>query len=122
LKKTLLYFWTFLIILGCSVPGNTIPDTPLFTADKFLHGAIFMIWAFLVLESYAIQPMVVLGLGVAFGLLIEVHQEYWLPYLIPSKRAFEWADVLADGLGGLVGVVLWRLMRRHTDKQPPDLS
>lgn len=90
----------------------------IFTADKFLHFVILMVWAFLVLESSTIQPMIVVGLGFAFGLLIEVHQEYWLPYLIPSKRAFEWADALADGLGALAGVTLWRFLRRSSKKQP----
>jgi len=108
--------WTIFIVLGCSVPGNTIPDMAIFTADKFLHFSIFLVWAYLLMASFPLSPVLVMALGLVFGLAIEFYQEDILPYLIPSKRAFEWADAIADGLGAVAGVAVWWLVRAYQNR------
>jgi VanZ family protein len=45
----------------------------------------------------------VLILGIAYGILIEI-----LQYLVFYRRSAEWTDMLADAIGCVVGVLVFR--------------
>ena len=76
--------------------------------DKSNHMLAFAVLAVLGLWAYP-GRMVVLLLGLlAYGGLIEVLQSF------TPHRFAEWADVLADALGLIVGAGLGRLLRRFS--------
>ncbi len=92
--------WTITMLIGCLTPHDQVPDELMTWNDKFLHIAIFALFATLwLLAGYPIRTVVVAGLIV--GALIEV-----LQYLLPINRSADWFDLMADGVGTGIGVVL----------------
>lgn len=80
-------------------------------ADKWVHFLMFGIFAFLWLCTRPAprlkELLPVLLLTAAFGYLIELLQRV-LPFL---NRSFDHYDVLADTIGGTLGILLFLLLR-----------
>lgn len=98
----------FILFLATTPLDYPVPSS---SWDKLNHVAAFGVLATLL--SLAHRPMGAVLQGaalIAYGLLIEVWQ-YFLP-----ERHFEWADLLADGIGIVLGLlfmaVVWRQMER----------
>lgn len=96
------------IALSSQIPGRELPA--LFShADTWLHGLMYgtLGFSFIRAMRYWRPPLTVRHLGVsllvtiAFGAIDECHQ-----YFVPG-RSMEGYDLLADGVGIVLGMVLY---------------
>src|SRR5690606_20853954 len=101
--------WTLLIFVLCFLPGREIPDVHIPLADKWVHFVLFGIFSFLWLCSYPGKTLLfslfILGLSIGTGWLVEVIQGQ-LTFL---GRSRENMDILADSIGGLLGVLVYHV-------------
>ena len=107
----------FLVCLTGVLVLSLVPTTPpaLTTGwDKTNHLLGFAVLGLLGCRSYPGHAAAVLLALLAYGGLIEVLQS-----LTPYRLA-EWADLLADALGLLLGAVLARLFMRKPPPGRPD--
>ncbi len=94
--------WTALIVLACTWPGKDLPSAPVVGFDKIVHIGMFVGWTTLWLLLFPKKIWLVIALGIAFGIFLEFYQQ-WLPF----DRTFDWWDAAADGLGTLIGAVIY---------------
>ncbi len=104
--------WLFVVSLlvttiACLLPGDHInPNVGQF--DKWLHGLAWCAIAFCSTSALALHArarwLAIALFSWSFG--VELAQHF-----VPM-RAFEWADLLANGGGVLVGISLARSLRR----------
>lgn len=104
--------WTALILIACLIPGREIPNVHIPLMDKYVHFIIFAGFSFLWLCTRS-KPRIATGFwifiaSVALGYLVELLQGSGITY----GRSYEEADVLADAIGGLIGVLLFFLFKR----------
>lgn len=120
--KALRYFapailWIIMILILCTLPGKDIPSNSFFDEihfDKFVHFGLFGgIVLFLSLGIYwqkkYISPLTLLLLVIvaaSYGLAIEFIQKYWC-----IGRSFDIYDVVADTLGAIAGVWVFKIVR-----------
>ncbi|GAB3541343.1 VanZ family protein [Spirosoma fluminis] len=102
-KTKLVYYlavgWTIVLFIGCSLPGNDLPDLSS-NRDKWVHIAIFL--PFGLLWRLAGRPVAwVFITGALYGLLIEIWQG-----VMPIGRSCDLLDALADAVGTVVGIGL----------------
>jgi len=103
--------WMLFILILCLIPSNPnhpkrfewIPEN----ADKIVHFALYFVLSFLVVNFLFVREIKMtkafifsLIISIAYGLMIEVLQEYFT-----QTRHFEWFDVLANSLGALGGCI-----------------
>ncbi|MUM16328.1 VanZ family protein [Mycobacterium sp. CBMA271] len=95
-------------VLACLLlftPGSAVPSGPP-GADKVVHVLIFAMLA--VSSRHArIGEKPTLAWVLAFGACSEVIQALW----VPRRDGSVW-DLLADAVGLLTGLLLWRRVRR----------
>ena len=109
--------WTILIMVLSTLPGKDIPSNSFFEKvhfDKIVHFCLFVgIVLLLSLAVYRqkrhISPgtlvmFVIIAAG--YGLAIEFIQKYWA-----VGRSFDMYDVIADSLGAIAGVWLFKIAR-----------
>ena len=104
------FIYCFLIFLQSSFPASeSIPD--LRFMDKLLHFFAYALLSAMILRAlrrhyednrFALAMMLSIGLSVLYGISDEFHQSF-----VPSRSA-DSADVLADLLGSIFGVFLYR--------------
>jgi VanZ family protein len=99
--------WAAVIFYLSHLPGVDVP--PLFFGkDKLLHASVFGILGFLTLgamkttvDGYRVfQPWLAVVLVIVYGVLDEFHQHF-----VPG-RSPDIYDVMADAVGGMLGVWL----------------
>lgn len=91
---------------------SLMPDTKALPStgwDKSNHALAFMVLYLLAARAYPQRSYALLSGLLAFGVLIEILQS------LTGYRFAEWADLLADGIGVLLGAALWhaRLLFRR---------
>lgn len=91
--------WTVALVLGLSLPGETLPEAVLLSFDKLLHFVAFFVLALLWLRAYPARAGRILAAGLLFAPLSEVYQ-----HLMPIGRMFSPLDALADVVGLAVGL------------------
>lgn len=98
-------------LFGSLLPRVPMPQAPF--GDKLVHAAGYA--ALAVSWRLALRgPSTAILAGVfAFGAVIECLQGL-LPW-----RSFEWADMLANGSGAALGLLIWSLIRRAFGTAPP---
>ncbi len=94
--------WTFLIIVACTLPGKSLPGAPVVGFDKVVHIGMFVGWACLWMLLYPGRVSLLIVVGVVFGIALEFYQQ-----MLPFDRTFDWWDALADGVGTVVGTVVF---------------
>ena len=104
-------FFTFLFCL----PGSDLPQTGFFSNipyfDKWVHMGIFC--TIIILWGWAMQLFrykelsILFVLAAIYGFLIEVVQYQFIP-----DRSFDLTDVAADIIGALMGLLLWRYIKK----------
>ena len=106
--------WTLLIFILCFIPAREVPDLDIPLADKWVHFILFGVFSFLWLlsikEFRLPHLVIVLICSIVLGWLVEYIQGA-LTFL---GRSQDNMDTLADGIGGLLGVlVFWLLSFRY---------
>lgn len=105
------FFWALLIFIGSSIPGHDIPGS-ISMASNFLHIAEYAILG--VLSARALKRSSFRFLGwqvmalafaicVLYGVSDEMHQ------VIVPGRSVNILDIIADAIGGGIGVSVWFL-------------
>ncbi len=92
-------------------PSSDLPEEiPVWVNDKVAHATVFAGLAFLWMQ-YARKAIRVTWMLGAFAFLTEVVQ-----YLLPASffRSFDGKDMVADGIGILLGLLASRLFDRFT--------
>ena len=110
LRMGLAIGWTLAIVVGCSIPGHTIPEFILFSQDKLIHLLIFAGFAVLWVRVYPHAAWAILAWGILFGIATELYQ-HWMPI----GRSFDPLDALADTVGLLIGLGVMRPGRRPAE-------
>lgn len=99
LFKVLFFFGVILIAIGSVMPGKQLPSN--LPWDKALHFIGYFGLGFLARMGSDKRPTWLLMIAcILFSLVIEVAQMF-----IPN-RGFEWADLLANSLGVVTGVLV----------------
>jgi VanZ family protein len=105
---TAMLWLVFVTYLFC-LPGVAFPKADWMSRiwfDKWVHIGIFTGNVFL--WSWALQLvnrkslLLLLIITVLYGFLIEAVQHMYIP-----NRSFDWADLLADFIGSIIGLVFW---------------
>lgn len=99
--------WTLLIFILSSIPGNKLPYLPFYGFDKLTHFLEYFILGFLWFRALGRKVIYIVLLGIAYGVLDEVHQ------IFVSNREFSMLDMTFDSLGIISGV-LWQLFARRS--------
>lgn len=110
-----------IFIFALSSFSNPFP-TPFFSgADKVFHGIEYAIFGLLLARSvyhtnlrltFRSLALVVMALAILYGISDEIHQVF-----VAGRIASSW-DVLADGLGSMLGILCYiRISRTH--HKPP---
>jgi VanZ family protein len=99
--------WTLLIFFLCFLPAEDIPAVNIPFIDKWTHFILFGMFSFLWLTAWpslkASRLLLIFVLSVLDGWLVEFIQGQ-----LPSLHRYqENLDILADGLGGLLGVIVF---------------
>lgn len=111
--------WAIIIFVASSVTLTTTAE-PLPEGDKIVHIAVYAILAYFLLCGWCVdknktlrkkEVVVVLTVIILYGLSDEFHQSF-----VPGRQP-SWYDVLADGVGGLLGLLALALQpqRRNND-------
>jgi VanZ family protein len=114
--------WTVIIILATTLPSSSIPKSSLLQIphfDKLVHFVLFFVLALLILsERNSLRQqgkltnraiVFALSISIAYGLIIELLQYFLLP-----TRSGSLYDFMANVLGAIMAVVLYRLANRIT--------
>lgn len=104
--------WTSGILLACLIPGNEVPDIHIPLIDKWVHFIIFAGFSFLWLSTFisatVVKGVLVFILSVLLGYAVELLQDSG----ITTGRSYDVYDIVADTIGGVLGVLLFFLWRR----------
>lgn len=117
---TLIFFtpaliWGFFIFYFSLMPGDDVPDVLADMNDKLVHGMIYFVSAALIYLGFirynlsnAITGkalMIIIVVCTLVGAVVEVIQHYWV-----ENRNGDWQDFIANTLGSLACVLLFRLV------------
>jgi VanZ family protein len=111
--------WAATIFVLSSLPGSAYPKTDVVGADKIVHFGLYGILSALSVRGLAratgLKTLALIAAGAAlatlYGMTDEFHQRF-----VPGRNS-DWADVLADGIGALLGAsVTVAVLRR---RRPP---
>lgn len=109
--KSLAMLWTLLIFVLCFIPSKGLPDWQIPFFDKWTHFILFAIFAFLWLNCFSnpnwITYISIFLVSFIFGFCVE-----WLQGLLTflGRSQDNW-DILADLIGGVIGVIFFMLFR-----------
>ncbi len=110
--------WTMLIFIACLIPGNEVPDIHIPFADKWVHFLIFagfsFFWLCTVPHARIRKGIFVFLLSVLLGIVVELLQGSG----ITRGRTCEPMDAMADTVGGLLGVLLFFVIRKMAKPGP----
>lgn len=103
-NKYLAFAVTFFILITCSWPGKEIPQV-VGLHDKLSHFLAFGVWAICWQGAFG-KYLQTIFIGILYGVFIE----FWQAMLPESfHRSFDWYDALADGIGVMIGIILWKI-------------
>lgn len=112
-KRLVAIIWNVVILIFCLVNLSNINEVQKIHIphiDKIVHFVFYtasaFLWAWALLNKKSVTyklniMLIVLGL-MFFGLMIEFLQD-----ILPTKRSFEWMDVLSNTLGVLCGTIIY---------------
>lgn len=115
--RLLAILWTLLIFFLCFLPARDVPEVNVPLMDKWVHFILFGVFCFLWLlsfRSFTIRDLFLIFLAsVALGWLVEFFQGM-LTFLGRSRDNM---DILADSIGGLLGVFVFYATHRLQKKK-----
>jgi len=108
--------WTLLIFVACFTPAKEIPKVDVPMMDKWVHIILFGGFTFLWLCAHPVLHIrtfiILFVISVLFGSFIEIMQGI-LTFL---GRSREFMDVVADSIGGALGIALFFLIAYRVQK------
>ncbi|GGH77545.1 VanZ family protein [Phaeocystidibacter marisrubri] len=120
-KSPILYYtpvisWGVFVLVMSLLPSRDLPDALIEVSDLFIHACIYVAWTMLACWGYVqvhqrmkqSAYMVILCCALVFGLGVEFAQKYLTDY-----RHFEWADILANSTGSIVGLGITFILSRR---------
>jgi len=114
--RLLAILWTLLIFILCFLPGNELPDVNIPFIDKWTHLVLFGVFSFLWLcANPGIQIrflLIILAITIFLGWLVEYIQGHFV-----VGRTQDNMDTLADTAGGIMGILLFVIMYRISNKE-----
>ena len=109
--KTQFFFYLFLIFIGSSIPGKSVPTVFALTWDKLLHVIEYFFLGILGYRAYEnkyIYITIVISIfGIVFGCIDEIWQSF-----IPGRQP-SYYDVMADSIGVTLGVITLRMIEKQ---------
>ena len=104
--------WALLIFILSSMPDVPVPKLKIELEDKILHVIAYTVLGYLTARALFYQArfpgwrekllFIAISLGIFYGLSDEIHQ-----YFVPGRVA-DVADLIADGIGVILGVMVFR--------------
>lgn len=114
--RFLAILWTLLIFVGCLMPAANVPHVTVPLADKWVHfiffGGFTFLWLCTPPSTRQVNLCLVLALAIAYGTIIEVLQGVFTSL----GRSCEVMDVVADSIGGVLGVLVFLIGARFSRK------
>jgi VanZ family protein len=114
--------WAVIVFIACSVPGNQVPDVSLINIphfDKIVHFILFFVLTILLVSEFnklnlekktlSIAYLWSAFISICYGVAIEALQHF----VFASRSASLW-DVLANSLGVLFAILVYRYVNRTT--------
>ena len=108
--------WTLLIFVLCLMPGKEVPKVEIPLIDKWAHFIFFGVFSFLWLLSLRTVSVVRMAVVLCLSILVGWLVEYLQGALTFLGRSQDNVDTLADGIGGLLGVIVFYALRRRSGK------
>ena len=111
LRVALSLIYLGIIVFLSLMPSDDLPQIELFNGfDKLVHFCMYFGFTWLLCwtlhaESKPKLDYYIIIFTIGWGLLMEIFQ-----LEMHLGRAFEWFDVLANGIGALTGAVIFNLM------------
>ncbi len=100
--------WTLGILAACTIPGSDLPKINIVLFDKAAHFVVFAGFGWLWMRALRGTPLRntqrVLAGGLAYTVLTEIYQG-----ILPFDRTPDPVDVLANALGLLAAVLVYRV-------------
>ncbi len=101
--------WTLGILAACTIPGSDLPKINVVSFDKAAHFVVFAgfgwLWMWALRETPQKTWRVLAG-GFAYAVLTEIYQG-----LLPFDRTPDLMDALANALGVLAAVLVYRVWK-----------
>ncbi|GAB4374199.1 MAG: hypothetical protein Kow0042_18640 [Calditrichia bacterium] len=105
-------FWTILIFVLSSIPSLPTPDLGFSPQDKIYHLIFYTVYGFFLGMAFYYQEWSVrmqrnwvvwaILFGTLYAISDEIHQ-----YFVPGRKMEFW-DIVADSLGVILGVLIFR--------------
>ena len=109
--KIQFFLYLFLILIGSSIPGKSVPTVFALTWDKFLHVIEYFFLGILGYKAYENRykniTIIISMFGIVFGCIDEIWQS-----LIPGRNP-SYYDVIADGIGVILGVTTICIIKKQ---------
>jgi VanZ family protein len=112
--------WLILIYILLTIPGTDLPQSGFLDNihfDKVVHIGLFAVLVFLFSLPFKTNMgsnknvfVFISFAAFTYGTLMEYVQKYWV-----DNRTFDVSDIIADGLGCLVGYLYLRFRLRKVD-------
>ena len=110
--KIQFYLYLSLIILGSSIPGDSVPSILALSWDKLLHVFEYSIFGVLGYRAYKNKYKYVAIIISAFGIIFGCLDEIWQSF-IPGRHP-SYYDVIADGIGVILGVIIIHYIKNQS--------
>jgi VanZ family protein len=100
--------WAATIFVLSSIPARAFPATDLLSYDKVIHALVYSVLGALsfvaIQRTWPLKTIRVVFIAAAAALLYGMTDEFHQLF-VPGRSA-AWDDVVADGIGGLLGAAL----------------
>lgn len=111
--------WTAIIGLGLGIPLSNVGKIGFDGIDKVIHFGLFFIFGYLWMVALdrpiGRRTAIVFSTGVFFALATEIFQA-----IMPIDRSGDPADVVADVIGLIAGIAVYRFAHHLFASPPPD--
>jgi VanZ family protein len=104
---------SILILIAVLLPGSNVPDVNIAGFDKVVHIGMFGLWAWAIRYDFFLSRfnfLLAMSAGLAFSLFTELLQ------IFVEGRSFDWTDMVADGVGLVLGLVTGGWVARYLRK------
>ena len=103
--------YLFLILIGSSIPGKSVPTVFALTWDKLFHVIEYFFLGVLGYRAYENRYKYIQIILPIFGIVFGCIDEIWQSF-IPGRHP-SYYDVIADGIGVILGVITIRMIKKQ---------